>query len=78
MACGVVGLGAIAASVLRGAVVIAVDVDDAKLERARRLGARSLVTHRFPLMRIPDALAFWDAHVGEVVKIVASVGGAPS
>jgi L-galactonate 5-dehydrogenase len=177
MGCGVVGLGVIASCALRGAVVIAVDVDDAKLERARRLGARSvinsraaslpeavrgltdgdgpavcieasgsieasaacvelaafcgravfvgyakkavametklvvskeleirgsrnatrpdfqqvaaafkegrldvapLITHRFPLMGIPDALAFWDAHAGEVAKIVASGGGAPS
>ena len=177
MGCGVVGLGAIAASAIRGATVIAVDVEDAKLERARCLGAQSvinpltaplpdmvreltdgdgpavcieasgsieasaacvelaafggrvvfvgyakkavtmetklvvskeleirgsrnatradfqgvaaalrngrldvapLITHRFPLMGIPDALAFWDAHGGEVVKIVASGGGVPS
>lgn len=37
--CGMVGLGAIARSVLRGASVIAVDLDDEKLALARQLGA---------------------------------------
>ncbi len=37
--CGMIGAGAIAGSALRGAKVIAVDIDDAKLETARKLGA---------------------------------------
>lgn len=37
--CGGVGLGAIAGAVFRGARVIGVDVDDAKLEIARKAGA---------------------------------------
>lgn len=37
--CGMIGLGAIVRSALRGAKVIAVDVDDKKLELAARLGA---------------------------------------
>jgi threonine dehydrogenase-like Zn-dependent dehydrogenase len=40
---GGVGLGAIAAAARRGARVIAVDVDDAKLSLARRAGASDLV-----------------------------------
>jgi threonine dehydrogenase-like Zn-dependent dehydrogenase len=40
---GGVGLGAIAASARRGARVIAVDVDDHKLELARRAGAAEIV-----------------------------------
>jgi len=36
--CGMIGIGAIARSVLRGAEVIAVDMDDDKLQLARRLG----------------------------------------
>lgn len=40
---GTVGLGAIAAASRRGARVIAVDVDDAKLALARRAGASSVV-----------------------------------
>lgn len=37
--CGMVGLGAIARSVLRGATVIAADLDEEKLELAKQLGA---------------------------------------
>jgi threonine dehydrogenase-like Zn-dependent dehydrogenase len=37
--CGGVGLGAVAGAAFRGGTVIAVDVDDAKLETARRAGA---------------------------------------
>ncbi len=41
--CGGVGLGAIAASVFRGGNTIAIDMDDAKLEIARKAGARHLI-----------------------------------
>ncbi len=37
--CGGVGLGAVAGAAFRGATVIAVDVEDAKLDTARRAGA---------------------------------------
>jgi threonine dehydrogenase-like Zn-dependent dehydrogenase len=37
--CGGVGLGAVAAAAFRGAITVAVDIDDAKLETARRAGA---------------------------------------
>ncbi|GAA4419877.1 zinc-binding alcohol dehydrogenase family protein [Nibrella viscosa] len=37
--CGIVGLGAVAASVSRGAEVIAIDIDDSKMEIARKAGA---------------------------------------
>ncbi len=39
LGCGAIGLGAIAGAAFRGATVIAVDVDDAKLEVARLAGA---------------------------------------
>lgn len=39
LGCGGVGLGAVAASAFRGAVTIAVDVDDAKLAIAKQAGA---------------------------------------
>ncbi|MFB3882383.1 MAG: zinc-binding dehydrogenase [Armatimonadota bacterium] len=39
LGCGTVGLGAIAAAATKGAEVIALDVDGAKLELARKLGA---------------------------------------
>ena len=37
--CGMVGIGAIVRSVLRGATVIACDIDDEKLENVKQLGA---------------------------------------
>lgn len=44
--CGMIGLGAIARAVLRGARVIAADVDDAKLETAAAFGAREVINSR--------------------------------
>ena len=44
--CGAVGLGAVAGAARRQATVIAVDVDDRKLELARRAGAQHLVNSR--------------------------------
>ncbi|WP_263381242.1 zinc-binding alcohol dehydrogenase family protein [Granulicella arctica] len=41
--CGGVGLGAIAGAAFRGAITIAVDVDDEKLETARACGAAHLI-----------------------------------
>jgi threonine dehydrogenase-like Zn-dependent dehydrogenase len=41
--CGGVGLGAISASAFRGARVIAIDMDDAKLEIARKAGATEFI-----------------------------------
>jgi threonine dehydrogenase-like Zn-dependent dehydrogenase len=41
--CGGVGLGAISAAAFRGATVIAVDMDDIKLEIARKTGARHVI-----------------------------------
>ena len=43
LGCGVIGLGAIASVACRGAQVIAVDIDDRKLDTARRAGARHVV-----------------------------------
>jgi threonine dehydrogenase-like Zn-dependent dehydrogenase len=44
--CGGVGLGAIASAAFRGAETIAIDMDDAKLEIARKAGAKHLVHSR--------------------------------
>lgn len=38
MGCGIVGLGAVASAVNRNATVIAIDIDDSKLEIARKIG----------------------------------------
>jgi threonine dehydrogenase-like Zn-dependent dehydrogenase len=46
LGCGTVGLGAVAAAAHRGATVIAVDVDEAKLDLARRAGASHTIHSR--------------------------------
>jgi threonine dehydrogenase-like Zn-dependent dehydrogenase len=43
LGCGMIGAGAIVGAAARGAVVIAVDIDDHKLLLARKLGARFLI-----------------------------------
>ena len=44
--CGMVGLGAVVRSALRGACVIAVDVDDEKLSIAKKMGATYVINSR--------------------------------
>jgi len=44
--CGAIGMGAVCASVRKGATVIAVDVDDTKLESARTFGAAFTINAR--------------------------------
>lgn len=41
--CGMIGVGAIVRSALRGARVVAIDIDDEKLKLARRLGAAATI-----------------------------------
>ena len=43
LGCGIVGLGAVAAAVNRHATVIAIDLDDAKLEIARKIGVTKTI-----------------------------------
>jgi threonine dehydrogenase-like Zn-dependent dehydrogenase len=43
LGCGIVGLGAVAAAVNRHATVIAIDLDDAKLEIARKIGVLNTI-----------------------------------
>lgn len=44
--CGMIGFGAIVRASLRGASVIAIDLDDEKLELAKRLGARYVINSK--------------------------------
>ncbi len=44
--CGMVGLGAVVRSALRGATVVAADIDDGKLALARRMGATHTLNSR--------------------------------
>ncbi len=43
LGCGIVGMGAVYSSVLRGAEVIAVDIDDKKVELAKQAGAKHAI-----------------------------------
>jgi len=43
LGCGAVGLGAIASAAYRGARVVAVDIDDEKLDKARQCGAKHYI-----------------------------------
>ena len=44
--CGMIGIGAIVRAALRGATVIAVDLDDEKLELAKRVGASYVINSK--------------------------------
>jgi threonine dehydrogenase-like Zn-dependent dehydrogenase len=44
--CGMIGVGAIVRAALRGAIVIAVDVDDEKLDLAKQLGAKFTINSK--------------------------------
>jgi 2-desacetyl-2-hydroxyethyl bacteriochlorophyllide A dehydrogenase len=44
--CGMIGVGAIVRAALRGAAVVAIDIDDKKLALAKRLGAKYTVNSR--------------------------------
>jgi threonine dehydrogenase-like Zn-dependent dehydrogenase len=69
--CGVVGLGAIAASAYRQAKVIAIDVDDRKLAVAKEAGAAHLINSR--LTNIHDELVKLTEGLGPDV-IIEAVG----
>ena len=44
--CGMIGIGAIVRAALRGATVIAVDLDDEKLEFAKKVGASYVINYK--------------------------------
>jgi len=57
--CGIVGMGAIASAVNRGAEVIAIDIDDSKMEIAKKIGVAHTINTNVEnlheaLMRITD------------------------
>lgn len=74
LGCGAVGLGAVAAAARRGAGVIAVDVDDAKLELARKLGA----THAVNSTREDAGARIADLTEGDGVDVAIEAVGLPA
>ncbi len=57
MGCGAIGLGAIAGAAFRGAKVIAIDIDDAKLAIARKAGAACTINSASGLHEALEKLA---------------------
>lgn len=64
--CGGVGLGAIAGAAFRGAQVIGIDLDDAKLETARKAGAAHAINTKTHDLHT-QLLALTDGHGPDVV-----------
>jgi len=71
--CGIVGMGAVAASVAREAEVIAVDIDDSKMEIASKAGAAHTVNTK--KVDLHDALA--DITGGEGPDVIIEAVGNP-
>jgi threonine dehydrogenase-like Zn-dependent dehydrogenase len=71
--CGTVGLGVIACAVLRGATVIAVDLDDAKLALAKQVGAQ----HTIQSARQPVHETFLELTGGLGPDVVIEAVGVP-
>lgn len=72
--CGGVGLGAIAASAFRGAETIAIDMDDVKLETARRAGA----THTINTAREDLHLRLQEITAGRGPDVMIEAIGLPA
>ncbi|NDW10386.1 zinc-binding alcohol dehydrogenase family protein [Dysgonomonas sp. 520] len=73
--CGMIGLGAIIRSAVRGAKVVAVDMDDEKLALAKRLGAVYTINTKTEDARL-RLMAFTDNKGPDV--IIEAVGAAPT
>ncbi len=73
--CGMIGLGAIVRAALRGAKVIAVDLDDEKLEVARSLGATCLLNSKTE--DVHARLMEYTGGLGPDV-VIEAVGSAPT
>jgi len=72
--CGTIGIGALCAAVRKGATVIALDIDDAKLETAKKFGAAYLINSKKE-----DALSrIMDLTRNEGVNVVIEAAGNPA
>ena len=72
--CGIVGMGAMAASVHRGAEVIAVDIDDSKMEIARKIG----VAHTVNTTKTDLHAAFAEITGGDGPNVIIEAVGNPA
>jgi L-galactonate 5-dehydrogenase len=72
--CGTIGMGALCAAVRKGATVIALDIDDTKLEIAKKFGATYLINSKKE-----DALArIMELTRKEGVSVVIEAAGSPA
>lgn len=72
--CGTIGMGALSAAVRKGATVIALDIDDSKLEKARRFGAAFTINSATENVRERiDAITN-----NEGVNVVIEAAGSPA
>lgn len=72
--CGTIGMGALCAAVRKGATVIALDIDDAKLEIAKKFGATHLINSKKE-----NALAkIMELTKNEGVSVVIEAAGSPA
>ena len=72
--CGMVGMGAVVRAVLRGATVIAADMDDEKLALAREMGA----TYAVNTLRSPNPLPSGEGWGGAPSVVIEAVGSVPT
>ena len=72
--CGIVGLGAVAGSVHRGAQVIAIDIDDSKMKIARKIGA----AHTINTSKVNLHEALMDITDGDGPDVVIEAVGSPA
>jgi threonine dehydrogenase-like Zn-dependent dehydrogenase len=73
MGCGIVGLGAVASAVHRGAKVIAIDLDDSKLEIARKIG----VAHTINPTQVDLHETLQDITHGDGPDVIIEAVGSP-
>ena len=73
MGCGMIGAGAIAGAALRGAIVVAVDIDDDKLDTAKKIGA----THTINTKKTDLHVALNSLLQGNAPDVVVEAAGNP-
>lgn len=74
LGCGTIGMGAIVASVRKGARVIAVDIDDSKLQRVRKFG----VDHTFNSAAVDIRETIMNLTGDEGVTVAVEAAGLPA
>ena len=72
--CGIVGMGALAASVNRGAEVIAIDIDDSKMEIAKKIGA----AHTINTSKVDLHEALLEITDGDGPDVIIEAVGSPA